>query len=415
MTGLIARVVALCARRPWITIVVAAVICGVAFFYAARHVAMDTDTAKLITEDAPWRQREVALDKAFPQRADLIAIVIDGATPELAEGAAASLAARLATETATIRGVWRPDGGAFFERAGLLFTSNSDVARTLQQLIAAQPLLGVLAADPSLRGLMDALARIAEGGASDPARMNEVAQPLGRLAEAFESAAAGRSAPFSWRNLISGRASESRELRRFVLVQPILDYGALQPGGEASAAIRNAAHELRLDGDNSGVRVRLTGSVPLADEEFVTLADGAELNATLMAVALLAVLWAAVRSWRLVAAIVLNLAVGLIVTAAFGLYLYGAFNLISVAFAVLFVGLGVDFGIQYAVSYRAHRFAHDALHTALRMAAEEVGGALALAAASIAAGFYAPAENSLLSAIARSRRSIAFWNAIACA
>ncbi|HET7031848.1 MAG TPA: MMPL family transporter, partial [Casimicrobiaceae bacterium] len=103
----------------------------------------------------------------------------------------------------------------------------------------------------------------------------------------------------------------------------------------------------------------------------------------------LAVLWAAVRSWRLLAAIVLNLAVGLIVTAAFGLYLYGAVNLISVAFAVLFAGLGVDFGIQYAVSYRAHRFAHDALHTALWMAAEEVGGALALAAASIAAGFYA--------------------------
>jgi len=359
-----------------------------ASFYAARHAAIDTDTAKLITENTPWRQRELALARAFPQRGDLIAIVIDGATPELAESAAASLAARLATETTTIRGAWRPDGGAFFDRAGLLFASNADVARTMQQLIAAQPLLGVLAADPSLRGLMEALARIAEGGASDPGRMKEVAQPLSRIADSFESVVARRSAPFSWRSLLSGGAPASRELRRFVLVQPVLDYGALQPGGKASATIRKAVRDLDLN-DDSGVRVRLTGSVPLADEEFVTLADGAALNATLMIAALMAVLWAAVRSWRLVCAIVLNLAVGLIVTAAFGLYLYGAFNLISVAFAVLFVGLGVDFGIQYAVSYRAHRFAHDALLVALSMAGEEVGAALALAAASIAAGFYA--------------------------
>ena len=34
----------------------------------------------------------------------------------------------------------------------------------------------------------------------------------------------------------------------------------------------------------------------------------------------------------------------------------GALNLISVAFAVLFVGLGVDFGIQFSVRYRDERF-----------------------------------------------------------
>jgi len=413
MSALIARVVARCARRPWVTVAVVAAICAVAAVHAVRHIAINTDAAKLIGEDTPWRQRDRALDRAFPQRADLIAIVIDGATPELAESAAAALAARLATETHAFGAVWRPDGGAFFDRTGLLFGSTSQVAETLQQLIAAQPLLGVLAADPSLRGLADAITRVAEGGAADPARVKQIAQPLGRLAGALEAAAAGRAATFSWRNLISNRAPDARELRRFILAQPVLDYAALQPGGAASAAIRSAAHELRLDSDRGGVRVRLTGPVPLADEEFVTLADGAAINVTLMIAALLVVLWAAVRSWRLVAAIVLNLAVGLVVTAAFGLFLYGAFNLISVAFAVLFVGLGVDFGIQFAVSYRAKRLANDDLPLALRMAAEEVGGALALAAGSIAAGFYAflPTEYrgvSELGAIAGTGMIVAF-------
>src|SRR5262249_2096937 len=154
---------------------------------------------------------ELALDRAFPYRADLIAVVIDAATPEAAEDAAASLAARLASEKTMFRAVWRPDGGAFFDRAGLLFESPSDVSQTLQQLIAGQPLLGALAADPSWRGLVEALAKIAEGSAADPARSKELTLPLGRLAAAFESVAAGGPLPFSWRNLISGKVPGPRE------------------------------------------------------------------------------------------------------------------------------------------------------------------------------------------------------------
>ena len=50
-----------------------------------------------------------------------------------------------------------------------------------------------------------------------------------------------------------------------------------------------------------------------------------------------------------------NLLVGLPLTAALGLFLVGSFNLISVYFAVLFVGIGVDFAIQYSVRYRSER------------------------------------------------------------
>ena len=65
----------------------------------------------------------------------------------------------------------------------------------------------------------------------------------------------------------------------------------------------------------------------------------------------------------------------------------GALNLISVAFAVLFVGLGVDFGIQFSVRYRAERHENDNLHEALLSTARYVGAPLTLAAAATAAGF----------------------------
>jgi hopanoid biosynthesis associated RND transporter like protein HpnN len=67
----------------------------------------------------------------------------------------------------------------------------------------------------------------------------------------------------------------------------------------------------------------------------------------------------------------------------------GALNLISVAFAVLFVGIGVDFGIQFSVRYRQERHNKDSLRDALIAAGWNAGKPLALAAAATTAGFYA--------------------------
>jgi hopanoid biosynthesis associated RND transporter like protein HpnN len=355
--------------------------------YTVTHIAIDTDTAKLISPNLPWRQREIDFAKTFPQRVAVIAVVVDGTTPDIAELATAALAARLSTNTTMFRAVQRPDGGPFFDHAGLLFAPTAEVARTTQQIIAAQPLLGTLAADPSLRGVMDALSLVLQGVQHHAIKLDDLQRPLAAFSTAIEQVDAGKLPDFSWRTLIMARAADPRELRHFILVQPVLDFGALEPGARAVAAIRAAAAESGF-GTDPRVRIRLTGPVPLADEEFATLAQGAGTNAmiTLLVVALL--LWLAVRSGRLIAAILVTVVVGMAVTAAFGLLMYGAFNLISVAFAVLFIGLGVDFGIQFCICYRAKRHLRNDLALALRDAGLEVGVPLALAAASTAAGFY---------------------------
>ncbi|MEI9888395.1 MAG: hypothetical protein WDN08_18215 [Rhizomicrobium sp.] len=48
---------------------------------------MDTDSTKLISPKVEWRQREIHFDSLFPQQVNLILIVVDGETPELAEAA----------------------------------------------------------------------------------------------------------------------------------------------------------------------------------------------------------------------------------------------------------------------------------------------------------------------------------------
>src|SRR6185369_11016058 len=208
-------------------------------------------------------------------------------------------------------------------------------------------------ADPTLRGVLRTLSQSIEGLRLGKTKLEDLRPALTEIADALETLSSGKYPAFSWRKLITGRTPESSELRRFINIQPVLDFDDLQPGRKATAAIREAASRLGLTPER-GVQV----------------------------------LWLALKKARIILAVFVNLAAGLIFTAAIGLWMVGALNLISVAFAVLFVGLGVDFGIQFSVRYRAERFESRDLPDALLGTAKGLAGPLLLAAASIAAGFY---------------------------
>jgi len=355
--------------------------------YFTRHFVISSDSNKLMSSSLPWRQQEAMLDLAFPQRIDRIVAVIDATTPEAADDAADALVNELSPRSDVIRTISRSDGGEFFERNGILFRNLDEVRRDTADLISAQPFLGTLAADPTLRGIFRTLSQSLEGVRLGKAKLDDLRPAFAGIADALEALAIGKAPAFSWRTLITGRASKGSELRHFVSIQPVLDFGDLQPGSKATAVIREAAYRLGLTPEK-GVNVRLTGSVALADEEFATIADGAALNGAVTVLLVGFVLWLALKKARIILAILLNLAVGLVVTAAVGLWMVGALNPISVAFAVLFVGLGVDCGIQFSVRYRSERHACEDLHLALLATARTVAGPLLLAAASIATAFY---------------------------
>ncbi|MGC9955890.1 MAG: MMPL family transporter [Roseiarcus sp.] len=383
----VARAVRLSTRYAWLVIpgfLIAAVFAG---FYLTRHIAIDTDSSKLLSSSLPWRQQEIKLNDLFPQRTDRIIAVVDATTPEGAEEAASALADALAAQPDAIHTVTRPDGGEFFARNGILFKSVDEVRSDMAQLIKAEPFLGTLAADPTLHGVLGAISQSIEGVRLGRTTLEGMRPAVTAIADTLDSVAQGKHPAFSWRRLITGHAPEPSELRRFVNIQPILNYGDLQPGGQATKAIRATIARLGLTPER-GVRVRLTGSVALSDEEFATVADGAALNGAVTIFIVLLLLWLALKQARLVLAVLVNLAVGLTFTAAIGLWMVGALNLISVAFAVLFIGLGVDFGIQFSVRYRAERHANRVLGEALQATARGVAGPLLLAAASIAAAFY---------------------------
>jgi hopanoid biosynthesis associated RND transporter like protein HpnN len=360
----------------------------VGVFYAATRLTVDTDLGKLISSDVGWRQQEQALNEAFPQNNDLLAIVIDGATPDQTSDATAALADRLSLRPDLFKSIRIPGSGEFFSRNGLLFLPTNEVQGFADQLIAAQPLLGTLAADPSLSGVFGTLDLLAQGALHGDIPSASLDGPFNAIADATEAAVAGRYAPLSWQTLLSGRNADPRELRHFILVQPILDFEALAPGARASLVIRAQARSLGLTPER-GVRVRITGEVALSDEQLASLSEGAEFSAALSVSLLCVLLMLALRSVRLVAAIIGTLIVGLVASACFAVLAVGPLNPISVAFAVLFVGITIDFGIQFSVRCRDERFRTGDLGDALHRTAIGIGGPLTVAAAATAVGFLA--------------------------
>ncbi len=384
--SLIATLVARATARAGLVAIVGMALALAAIVFAATHFSLTTNEDDLISPKLPYRQAQTQLQRQFPGLDPSIVVVVDAATAELAEQSAAALSAKLAADPAHFTSVRRPDGGPFWAKEGLLFESTADVKSSMSRLISAEPFLGPMAADPSLRGLSASLSTALQGVGAGQTELSSLSPAMTTLAGALERLEAGQPAVFSWQSLISG--PDPRQLRKIIFVDPRRDFSQLEPGAAASDAIRADARGLALIPRN-GVSVRLTGSTPMEDDEFGSLADRALPIAIVAVGAIILMLWLATRSARLIIAILATTATGLAIAAALGLVIFGTFNVISIAFIPLFVGLGIDFGIQVSVRYRSEHTPGVGNREALIAAGEGMGRPLALAAFAIAAGFLA--------------------------
>jgi uncharacterized protein len=385
LTGIVVSIVKACTRFAVPTVLIALVLAIASGFYTARNFAINTDINTLISPDLDWRKRDNQFGEAFDRERTILA-VIEAPTPELTSTASAALAKKLAGDTKNFDSIQPLGSGEFFEKNGLLFLPVEEVGKLTGQFASAAPLIEIMAGDPSIRGLTGALETGLVGIKRGQFKLDSTERPFNLVAQTVENALNKGTATFSWRELTSDKPLTDSDKRAFIEFKPILDFNALEPGKTATDAIRQAATDLNLAGEY-GARVRLTGPVPIANEEFATVQDGAIVNGIGTVLVVLVILWMALHSAKIIFAVFVNLFIGLAITTAAGLMMVGSLNLLSIAFAVLFVGLGVDFGIQFSVRYRSERFKNDDLAQALARAAQRSAVPLSLAAMATAAGF----------------------------
>jgi hopanoid biosynthesis associated RND transporter like protein HpnN len=385
LTSIVVSIVKACTRFAPLTVLVALILAIAAGFYTARHFIINTDINTLISANLDWRKRDNQFGEAFDRDRTILAVV-EAPTPELTGAASKALAQKLSGDSRNFESVQPLGSGEFFEKNGLLFLPAAEVAELTGQFESAAPLIEIVAGDPSIRGLTGALETGLAGVKRGQVKLDSTERPFNLIAQTVEDVLNKGSATFSWRELVGNKPLTDSDRRAFIEFKPVLDYNALEPGKAATDAIRQAARDLNFAGQY-GARVRLTGPVPIANEEYATVQDGAVANGLGTVFVVLIILWMALHSPKIILAVFANLFIGLSITTAAGLMMVGSLNLLSIAFAVLFVGLGVDFGIQYSVRYRSERFKSNDLEAALVQAADRSAVPLSLAAMATAAGF----------------------------
>ena len=363
----------------WVVLVFITAAAG-SLYYAVQELGINTDNSDMLDEALPFRQTLQQYKKAFPQHSNNLLLVIDG---EGAYQAASRLTERLSAQTDQLQSVYWPGGGVFFEQQALRYLPDKKLAELSQQMQQGAPLFIQLQHNPTATGLLQALHGAITGEETSPS--------LDRLLDATESSlnafAVGEASPLSWQDQLFTDENNVSE-RQLVIVQPELDFSNLFAAGEAIRSIREAAEQLGIDASH-GLQLRITGSAALAYEELKSVSQGIGLAGLMSLMMIIALLWVGTGSFRILLFSLLSLLVGLSLTAGFAAFAVGSLNLISVAFAVLYIGLGIDFAVHLGLRYAEFRDSEAGNSRALRAAVKEVGSTLVLCAASTAIGFYA--------------------------
>lgn len=380
---MLAAATGLSVRRPVVTVMLFLALAVGMLAWTVAEVRINTSNTDMLSKDLPFRQDAIAFSDAFPALSGNIVITVDAATTDAAEDAARNLAEAL-LHRGGVEWVFYDRADPFLRRNGLLYLSLPELENLADDLSAAQPLLAKLNAQPDFRGLADVFGLAVEEG--DAAARASIAPALDRMAAVIAGVADGNERPLSWTALLADEA-EDADTRQVIIAQPVLDFSSLSPAGSTLDTVREFARYMEGEGPFD-LRVGITGSAALEEEELASVRNGMGLVGLISLVLVLLLLFAAYRSAGAVLATLVVLIAGLCITAGLATIVVGQFNLISVAFAVLFIGLGVDFNLHYILRGKEEGALADDRGHALRVASRSGGPALVLCAISSAVAFF---------------------------
>ncbi|MCP5180519.1 MAG: MMPL family transporter [Pseudomonadales bacterium] len=377
-----------CEHRPlpvllWVLLVTVA-----AGMVVARYSAIDSDLGKLIrpSGEVAWYTNNEAYKRAFPVLQQTALVVVSGADFVAVDTTAGRLADAFSA-SGGFEFVFAPSQGRFLREHQLYFPDDELLTRWIA----------------GVQYDYGALLRLADGA--------DLANAAYTFADQVQ-ATDGLRLPTVMTSIAAAFQPEQDTAR--YLTEQLAVYPHLVPtdkGTHYAVVMLKGPQQLheRLPNDQlvrhirrvidatpveAGTEVRLTGEVPLANEEIGAALDGIGIAGSLSLVLLAVILGVGMRSARVIASIFAVLGVGVVWTLAFATLTVGSFNTLALVFVVMFFGLGVDFAVHFALRMRESRrtYAHD--DEAEVDAARGVGPALLLCVLTTCIGFlsFAPTD-----------------------
>lgn len=372
-------------RFPWLLILLALLLAGNSLYYTAKNLGVNTNTAQMLSPDLPFQKNRQRIEDEFPQDANVIILVVDALTPEQTSMASNTLAATLKQQSSHFSSVYMPTENDFFRQQALLFMDIDELEDLSVKLIEAQPFIGFLAQNYHLEGLFDIISKALTN--TDDHLSMDIEPLLLTINNALTHQLSGQPYAVSWQNLLVANKLNSKTNRTIVIARPKMNFAAILPAERALTVARKVAKQIMQD--NAGIRIRITGETALEHEELESVSKGAAVSGIVSLILVCTSLWVGLRSFKLLFATFVSLILGLIVTAGFATLAVGHLNLISIAFAVLYIGLGVDYAIHICLHYRECRAQGMGHNPAIIDSLHTVGFSIFLCAITTSMGFLA--------------------------
>jgi hopanoid biosynthesis associated RND transporter like protein HpnN len=367
-------------RRNWFVIGAALVLAGLSA-YAATGLTVSTEMKEILSGDLKFFQAENRYREVFRQQEPVV-VVVDADSSTKAHEAAARLADRLKRREDLFERVAVAGDSPFFRRYALLFLDVPRLQATADRLVQSQPLLSIVARDPSLRGLVQFVSLV-QSGVSAGRDSPELAEIINELAKTTAARARGEPATMIWDTLakVDGANAGNRAL---ITIEPVVSDPSIFSPQPALQQVQAAVSAIRADYPDATLRV--TGFPELRQQELNEVFSGAA-YASVLSFVLVSLSLLLIRSWRIVVALVIALVIGSIITTGLAAVSVGRLNLISIAFLVLFFGLGVDFGTHFGLRYLEETNAGAAFRDAVMRAGLGEAPAIGLSALCASIGF----------------------------
>jgi uncharacterized protein len=353
---------------------------------AATKLRVDTDPDLMISNELDFKLANHAFNETFPSVDANFMFVVDAEKPEDARDAAFRVAERLRAQPKLFAHVLAPGTGPFYDDYGVLYAEPDEVKQLVDGIVQSGPMLQGLADQPNLAGLSGLLNEVTAytqaGRAPDG-----VAGFLDQAARTVEGEASGDRRPLDW-TALSDDGPKLTDTRWYVLAKPILDFTQL----EAAAGPMTAARELLTDPSitgNGAATVRLTGEAAMDAEEFEAVTKGAAVAGIVSFIIVSLTIFFGLPSLRLIFPAMALIILGFLINTGFATVSIGYLNMISVAFAVLFIGLGVDYAVHVVLRYAEERARGLNRTDAAVAAVTKMGPALGLCTLTTALAFLA--------------------------
>ncbi|MEE9161052.1 MAG: MMPL family transporter, partial [Gammaproteobacteria bacterium] len=338
-------------RHKVTTIILCFIAVLISIDYTRNNLGMNTDTEDMLSPDLDWRKLDREISEEFPQFSSNILVVIEAPSPDQAMDAADKLYKALKQETTLFKSVFSFRSLPFFKKSSLLYLEADELQDVSDRLAEIQPFLAKLTEDQNIRGLFNMLEKALR--AKIDGEKIELSPLLRRVNETLDAISKNQAYQLSWHSLMAGEELDKELYREFIILQPELDYSDLFPAEAALDNIRTLGNGLAINSENN-LRLRLTGSAALSHEELQSVMVGTQLSIILALCMVTVIMIVGLGSFWLVLATIITLISGLLITAAWATLTVGELNLISVAFAVLYIGLGVDFAIHFCLRFREY-------------------------------------------------------------